>query len=88
MASLQRKRRERYHGGGSERALEGVKGRGVVIVVAGVREISGSAGSTFMCVPVRGCESCSALRCRCARLTTCFFDDAIKSLQSSTWMCD
>ena len=88
MASLQRKRRERYHGGGSERALEDVKGRGVVIVVAGVRGMSGSAGSTFMCVSFRVCESCSALRCRCARLTTSFCDDAIKSLHSSTWMYD
>ena len=86
VTSLERKRRERYHGRGPERALEDVKGRGVVIVVAGVRGMSESAGLTFMCITFRVCVSCSALQCRCARLTTTFFGDAVKYLQTSTWV--
>ena len=43
------KERERYHGRGPERALDDVKGRGVVIVVDGVRGVSESPGLLFLC---------------------------------------
>ena len=56
VTSLERKRRERYHGRGPERALEDVKGRGVVILVDWVRGVSESAGFTVWCVPLRACE--------------------------------
>ena len=80
--------KERGTMGEGHRALEDVKGRGVVIVVDGVRGVSESAGLTFWCVPFRVCEPCSALRCRCAFLITPFFGDATTSMHSSTWMYD
>ena len=80
--------KERGIMGEGHRALEDVKGRGVVIVVDGVRGVSESAGLPFCCVPFRVCEPCSALRCQCAFLITPFFGDATESMHSSTWMYD
>ena len=87
MTSLQMKRRERYHGRGPERALEDVKGRGVVIVVDGVRGVSESPWLAFF-VCLLGYASL-ALRFVASVLSiTSFLGDATESMHSSTWMYD
>ena len=67
--------------------LEDVKGRRVVILVAGVRGMSDSAGLTFRCV-LAVCGPRSALRCQCACPFRAYCGGAIKSLHSSTWLYD